>query len=434
MSQLKVKQQSWISAFKQFSKAFFPMSFSDIVMALGDPMILMVLATLPNGPQHLAAYAIGKSIAVFFESPVISVLPAANALAVQANSRTALLKFVFLLGGILSAGLLLLGALLALLVKLQWFVEPHWQQTAWMLLALFAWPGLIALRRFWQGQIIRVGNTRTIAYGSLIRLLLMGITLWYMSLISQQGGIIAAMALLAGVVTELIYIRVKASKLHIPEQPKPALPETCTHIALYYWPLAKGMISFWGARLCLPLLIAMVSLNDIAAWSVAWAWVIAVSNGVRMLQQLIIRYQGTDLAVYLTAFTLVIGFGFSSFLALFALTPIGDQLLEYYGLNDLELITSIRSVMIASIALPLLMAIQNRLQGFLMFESRTCRIGHAAFNANLILVLGTLVATYNQWPAFAFALIVNLACCIEIGILLQKPHTKVIPYLSNEPR
>lgn len=53
---------------RRYFRELVPMSLSDMVMALGDPIIIFALASLPNSTLNLAAFALGKAIAVFLKA------------------------------------------------------------------------------------------------------------------------------------------------------------------------------------------------------------------------------------------------------------------------------------------------------------------------------------------------------------------------------
>ncbi|MBU2711484.1 hypothetical protein [Zooshikella harenae] len=398
-------------------KQFIPMATSDIVMALGDPIIIFVLASLPDSTHYLAAFALGKSIAVFFESPIIPILPTANAMAYQARARKLLFQFTLILSIGLMIGMLLIGCFPALSMFFQ--VDTSlWQSASLLVLLLCPWPLVISLRRYWQGQIIRAGFTHIIAKGSLLRCLLLTITAFTMAFFTHQGAWIAAAALLTGAVSELLFIRNKINKITLQEDCSASpLPDNLMAMSRYYWPLAQSMISLWGARLLLPLLIAMTSTLNVAIWAAGWALVISISNGVRMLQQLVIRNINHTHKTTLCLFSISIGCSFSLLLFLLATTPWGHEFLHYYAGKQDKLLLGIQDILLVCSLLPLLMSLQNFCQGLHMVQSSTAVIGRSALIANLMLIAGALFMMYlNASPAW-FAIIVCLTTLLEVFLL-----------------
>lgn len=439
------KTTSYGALFKQFA----PMSLSDMVMALGDPLILFVLASLPNGPFNLAAYAIGKGVAVFFESPIISVLPASNTLAQQRASRHAFHTFVWRAGLGLTIMMSLTGLIALIFIGSEEASHSLYRESALYVLALSGWPLLIALRRYWQGQILRVGQPNWIAYGSLGRLIILTSLAFICAHWSQEGAMITAISLLGGVTGELLYVRYKARSLHFPAPQQSlndhrdqtlSLPSNQVPLFHFYWPLAQSMITLWGARLALPLFIATVSVNNIAAWSAAWAWVIAISNGVRMIQQLIIRNADDVNLSKLLGTSVIIGLVFSGVLLVLTFLPFGTTLIEYYAKDNHDLAVSMTHVLMLSSCLPLVMAIQNFLQGLLMHLSKTKPIGRSALIANTLLVIGAAMLAFNQAEASSFALLVSVSLVLEVLLLslyvvfFTSSAKKVNKGLSLKPR
>ncbi|MBC7541331.1 MAG: hypothetical protein H7338_01225, partial [Candidatus Sericytochromatia bacterium] len=81
---------------RQLWRQFLPLSLTDVTMAFGDPLTTATIAHLPDANANLAAVGVAKTLAVFFESPIIMVLHASNALSPSAQARQALWRFVLL--------------------------------------------------------------------------------------------------------------------------------------------------------------------------------------------------------------------------------------------------------------------------------------------------------------------------------------------------
>ena len=79
----------------QLWREFIPLSLSDVTMACGDPLVTTTLAHLPDARTNLAGVGIAKALAIFFESPIIMLLHASNAVAADPKSRQALWRFGF---------------------------------------------------------------------------------------------------------------------------------------------------------------------------------------------------------------------------------------------------------------------------------------------------------------------------------------------------
>lgn len=422
---------------RRYLKELAPMSLSDMVMALGDPIIIFVLASLPNSTLNLAAFALGKAIAVFFESPIISVLPVSNMMAASEKSRAVLFRFVITLGSILTLSMFIL-ALLPELNNLISVQSDVWQQASLMVLLLCPWPLMIAIRRYWQGQVIHAGHSKDIAKGAILRCLVLISIAFALSAISNFAALIVAGALLSGVLAELIYVRWRVSLISLKDsETQHTLPANMMSMGRYYWPLAQSMISLWGARLMLPILVAFMGELELAAWAAVWVLVISVSNGVRMLQQLVIRHlQGNPESTceitrkHLRNFALLVGIGFSLVLGLVAYTPLSDFVLLRYMSGDSLLVNTMRPVLLVLFMMPMLMAIQHYLMGLLMVKNATQAIGRAAFAANLYMVIGVAVVVWVELPLPMIAVQVILAMLLEIALLggaMKARNLKTVP-------
>ncbi|NOH72932.1 hypothetical protein F0225_16515 [Vibrio pectenicida] len=409
---------------RRYLKELAPMSLSDMVMALGDPIIIFVLASLPNSTLNLAAFALGKAIAVFFESPIISVLPVSNMMSAAKKSREVLFTFVVTLGVTLTISMSVL-ALLPEVSSLVFIQSEVWQQASLMVLLLCPWPLMIAVRRYWQGQMIHAGQSTQIAKGAILRCLVLISIAFSVSLITSSGPLIVAGALLCGVLAELIYVRYRVSRIKVIEtETQHALPTEMISMGRYYWPLAQSMITLWGARLMLPILITFLGEQQLAAWAAIWVLVISISNGVRMLQQLVIRHlqaipdsEHVAERNHLRQFALLVGIGFSFILGLLAFSPLGSSLLLLYVSGDEQLANTMRPVLLVLFTMPMLMAIQHYLMGLLMLKNATNSIGKAALAANVYMVIGVAAVVWFNLPLYIIAIQVILAMCLEITLL-----------------
>lgn len=409
---------------RRYSTQFIPMSFSDIVMALGDPILIAVLASLPNSTLYLAAFAVGKSIAVFFESAIISILPVSNVLAANQHSRALLLRFVIGLGTGLTLAMLLLSLIPGLGAILP-VSSDVWANASLMVTLLCPWPLLIALRRYWQGQLIHAGQSSAIAKGAVLRCLVLAASAMTLANLVPLGPILVAGSLLSGVVVELGYVYFCARSLQFQQTtPAPDLPTNTWALGQYYWPLAQSMVMLWGARLMLPLLVAVLGTVSLAAWAAAWAVTISISNGVRMLQQLVIRHlqaaPGPERVAeqcQLRRFALLIGVVFSGVLCLLAFFPWGHSLVLWYLGDSRPLLDSVAPVLSVLTILPIIMAMQHYQLGLLMVHNNTRAIGRAALWSNLFIVLSVASMVGMEASLSSVAIMVLIATLLETALL-----------------
>lgn len=409
-------------------RQFIPLSLSDVAMACGDPMMTAALAHLSAARLNLAAVGIAKSLAVFFESPIITILHASNALAPTERSRRALWQFTLIAGGVLSALLLLLtlpfifdflgGTLLGIPSELRLPVRM-------VLTLMVLWPFAIAWRRYFQGLLIHTGHSQAVARASIARLVSVALVLLVGFSLKVSGAVLAGMALITGVILEAVLVTIAARNLRATRIPEPMdlpqnLPADLKSVWNFYWPLACSMLVVWGGRAVLVGIIARATDGEIAlaAWPAAWGLVLAIANASRMVQQVIIKNRGQVSDRQLFVFALSVGGVCSLLLLLGGTTPFGLIVVQSFVGNDSALVERIRPVLLLCAFVPLLVALQNATQGFLVGSGQTRGVNRATWIGTTILLLAAFLGVQlGVQGAIAAAIAMILALATEIGCL-----------------
>ncbi|MGB3208661.1 MAG: hypothetical protein WBB28_27040 [Crinalium sp.] len=377
-------------------RQFLPLSVSDVTMACGDPLITTTLAHLPLARVNLAAVGVAKAIAIFFESPIIMILHASNALAATKRSRQALWRFALLAGG----GLTLLLALLTVPIIFSAIgnrllgVPPELSETVrYVLMLMILWPLAISWRRYFQGLLIYSGYQTAVAKAGIGRLLTVAVVLAIGFLSQISGALLAGIALISGALVEAILVTFAAKNLganRLPELTDSAkLPTDLKSVWRFYFPLATSMLIVWGGRAILIGIIARATDADIAlaAWPAAWGLVLVIANATRMVQQVIIRNRGQAEDRLLLLFALTVGALCSLILLLAGTTTWGNQLVQSFVGQDQELVERVLPVLLICSAIPLLVALQNATQGFLVGEGRTGVVNQATTVGTVVLLI-----------------------------------------------
>ena len=415
-------------------KEFLPLSLSDVTMALGDPLQTTTLAHLPDARNTIAAVGIARSIAIFFESPIIMILHASNALAPNPDSRKALWKFVLLSGGGLSFLLFLIALPVVFpfvgdrLLGIPPALLPIAQQ---VLLLMGPWAFAIAWRRYFQGLLIHHGQAKAVAKASLCRLGTVALILGWGYLHQAPGGIVAGLAMVSGAIVEAVVVTIAARRHRVTDLRQAdvtnpsvnALPTNLRQVFKFYAPLANSMMVVWGGRVLLIGIIARSqdSALALAAWTAAWGVIVVISNSTRMIQQIIIKYRHTVPDLQLLKFTLTVGVLCSSVLLIMTNTPIGDSIVKTFVGNDRDLVASIKPVLQICSVVPLLVALQNATQGFLVSAGRTGTVNLSTWlgTATLLLIsVSGVNAGMSGALAAAIAMVGSLS--IEISCLFWK--------------
>lgn len=401
-------------------RQFLPLSLSDVTMAFCDPAITATLARMPEAVSNLAAAGVAKSIAVFFESPIIMLLHASNALAPAEASRRALRRFML-------AAIAALAGLLALLclppvfdavgARLLGIEGEVLRRSRGVLLWLVLWPAAIGWRRYFQGLLIRHGHGDDVGKAGILRVGAVAAILAAGYLKEIPGFVLAGAALIGGVLAEAAWVTAAASWRGLGHLPDSAasrdLPSDIPGVWRFYWPLANSMVVVWGGRALLTGALArsVDARLALAVWPAAWGLTLLVANATRMVQQVVIRNRGRVPDGLLLRFVLAVGAACSLILLALGTTSPGHQLVTVFAGSDPALAAGIRRVMRIVCAAPLLVCLQNAAQGRLISDGRTGRVNSAAWLGTGVLLGAAFAGAGAGLPgatAAAVAMILSL--------------------------
>jgi hypothetical protein len=315
-----------------------PLALTWLMIGVEAPFLAAIVARLPNPRPNLAAWGIAVAIAILVEAPVIMIMSASTAMATDRVAFVRLRAFTYILCAAIT--FIMLAALLSpamdLLVRRAMTVPDRVAAlTVHALFILLPWPAAIGYRRFYQGLLIRDGQTRKVALGTVIRLGSMGATAMVLYLGFQiPGAYVGAAALTAGVVMEALASRVMAlrivRKLAAVEPVED--PVTYGRIWSFYYPLAltstiyltvQPMTSFFLGR-------SRMSLESLAVMPVIGALVFLFrAVGISFMEAAIALLGDSfehNRAIRRFAVTLAVSA--SAALGLVAFTPLSGQWFE----------------------------------------------------------------------------------------------------------
>jgi hypothetical protein len=255
---------------KKIALFWLPLFSTWLMMGVEGPFIAAVIARLAEAKFNLAAFGVAFSLGMFFESPIIMMLSAANVLVRDRRTYLKLRRFNNLLN------LLITLAMLAVLLPavFYWLTErligmPRElaQLTRQATLVLLPWPAAIGYRRFYQGLLIGNHLPRRVAYGTIVRLVsmaAMAVLLYRFS--GWPGACVGTAALSMGVVMEALASRFMAGalvkKLLATAAAVGSEPLQNRALAAFYFPLAltsllglavHPMMSFFLGKSRLPI-------------------------------------------------------------------------------------------------------------------------------------------------------------------------------------
>jgi len=194
-----------------------PLFSTWLMMGAEGPFIAAIIARLAAAKFNLAAFGVAFSLGMFFESPIIMMLSAANVLVKGRSTYLKLRRFNNLLNFLIT-----LAMLLVLVPPVfYWLTEgligmppAVARLTRQATLFLLPWPAAIGFRRFYQGILIGNRLPRRVAYGTVVRLVSMAATALFLYLFSSlPGACVGTAALSAGVVMEALASRIMAGPL-----------------------------------------------------------------------------------------------------------------------------------------------------------------------------------------------------------------------------
>jgi len=355
------------------------------MMAFEGPFLTALIARMADAKYNLAAYGIAFSLALIMESPVIMMMSASTALVRGKTSFYKLRKFTYSVNALTTLTMILLilpPVFNFVAYTLMNLPENVAELTHKAVIILLPWPGSIGYRRFYQGIMIASGSTKKVAYGTVVRVLSMGISAIVLyTFFNVDGVIIGASALSAGVVMEAIASRFMVKSLlgHVKEKEDENI--SYRSILHFYYPLAITSIINLGMH---PMVTFFMGMSRFAIESLA---VLPVLNSlVFIFRSFGLSYQEAVIALInktrnytaLRNFERYLAFSVVGGLAIISFTPLSDfWFLKVSGLSpDLASFASV-PLMIYTI-FPALTVMISFQRGLLVCDKNTQPITYAS--------------------------------------------------------
>ncbi len=368
-------------------------------------LVAATLSRLPNPEIQLAAYGgIVFPLSLVIEAPVIMILVASTALCKDWQAYRLIRNFILTLGGALT----LLHFSLAFTPMFGVVVEvilgtPQsiWEPARTGLQIMTPWAMAIAVRRFYQGMIIRNGRTRLVGMGTALRLGVSGAVLLAGLLIQEASGIIVAtVALSSGVLVEAGFmfwcIRPIVQDLYEHQNPQEN-GLTLSRLITFYWPLAFTPLITLAT---LPLLSAAISrmpraLESLAVWPVLSGLTFVFRSVGIAVQEVVVTFSDRPHFSHpLQQFVWVVSLGACGCLLLIAATPLSTVWFGSVAALSPELAGLAKTALWLAVLLPALSPWESYFQGLLVYQGFTSCITQAVslylVGISLILGLGIL--------------------------------------------
>lgn len=395
------------------------------------PTLHAAVGRFPNPEANLAAWGLTIGLALLIESPVILLLTTTIALVRDRPSFLALRQFMLTLATLCT----LLTALVAF-TPLYGFItgtlmnqpDAIAREARAPLGVLLFWTAAIAWRRFYQGVLVRFGQTKWMTWGTLMRLIAIGGVAWFFAKdgatrLWPSGALTAAFAIMAGVLIEAIASTVFAART-VSELPAEGNPLSQQEILKFHTPLALNTLLSLLAQPLTAAALARLPHAEItlAAWPVTFGVLLVMRGWGLAVQELsVAQIKSGEPAEKLQGFAMLIGLVTSVVTLGIAVTPVLDAYLTALH-TPVALWASIRQGILLASALPLLTALGSFVRGRLVAQGKTvATLGGMALALGtqcLVLIGGVLLHRDGMTTA---ALAMTASQIAEIGFLsLQK--------------
>jgi hypothetical protein len=391
-----------------------PLAVSFELMMLEGPAFHGAIGRLPDAPLHLAAWGLTMAISLIIESPVIMLLATSIALVRDADSYRALKTFMLRL----CCGCTAVCALIAFTplfdtVSIQMMGQPVpiVEAARPALQIMLFWTAAIGWRRFYQGILVRHGQTRLVSYGTAVRLAAAVITA---AILVKQGTVpgaqVAAYAIMTAVVSEAIattlFARPLLNREIRPKTDSSAPPLTQRDIYRFHLPLAATTLLTLLAQ---PLTSAALARLEnpavtLAAWPVAYMILLVIRGGGLAVQEITVSLaRHASARPALLRFTWLLGAASSLFTLLFVCSPLLDLYLFRVIEAPAEIAEEVRIGMIGGVLLPLFTALGSWARGLLVYEGRTKLVyrgmGISLLSQSALLIVGVMFRLPGMWVA-----------------------------------
>ncbi len=413
-----------------------PLFASWLLMTAEGPIISAAINRLPGEVIMLAAMGIISSLSITIESPIINLLATSTALVRDRASYLLVRRFTIHWCVALTVVAILVGytRLFDLIVPGLLDVPP--EIAAWVrpgMKIMIFWSAAIGWRRFLQGILIRYNRTRTIAWGTAVRLLASGGTVILLAVWGHWPGvIIGSLALMAGVIAEALYATWAVQPV-LRRELGPDAP-AAGGAALTYRGLTAFHVPLAATSLLVLLLQPMVTSSlarlerptlSLAAWPIVFQIALMARAAAMALPEVVIaRLEDTRTFAPLRRFSLALTVVVTAGMALFVFTPAAR--LYIFGAQDMT--PEAGDLALSSLALFLLLpglsVLVSWLRG-LLIQGRHTRYVNVGMAINLSITGGVLVlGVMRRWPGLpTAALAMNLALLGEVLYLAWRTRS-----------
>jgi hypothetical protein len=385
---------------RQILLFWIPLAASWALMSAEGPVLQAAIARLPDMQTQLAAFGIVMSLEIAIESPVIMLLATSTALATDAADYRTLRRFMVALNVLVTSVAIVVAftGVYDIVVSRLMGIPRHIAEAARAGMRIMTlWSAAIGFRRFQQGVLIRFGQTRWVGFGTSARLISSAGTGIGLAVLTAMPGVYtAAIALMAGVVVEALFIgwvaRPTVARLLANREARGTL--TISDVVYYHAPLAATSLL---ALLAQPLIGAGLARmpypeETLAAWPVIWGLLFMFRSPAFALPEAVIALAAeSHLRAPVRIFCHRTGAASSAAMALMVVTPALRLYLRYVAGIPGHLSRYVEPGLLLAMAIPYMNAVNSWQRGMLMYARRT-RTVNWGMGLNLAITAALIVA------------------------------------------
>ena len=393
----------------QVFRLWLPLAGSWVLMSIESPMLTAFVARMVSPEITLAAWgSLVYPISLAIEGPIIMLLTASTALAADRKAYDKLFKYMCFMSVILT----LIHVILAF-TPLYYFLaeglmgipEPLLEPGRIGLQIMTPWTIMIAWRRLNQGLMIKFGDSKSVAMGTVVRLVslvsVLSIGKWFTSF---SGIFVGSSAVAICVTMEALYAHIVVQKILRNKLPESSKQDEITRKSFtkFYLPLAIAPLT---TLLVHPFGAAGMSrmpeaLSSLAAWPVVYGLVFLTRSLGMAFNEVVVALVGKPNGKKeLFRFTQILSLSAVAFLGIIAYTPLGE--IWFRNVSGLSpSLTNLASVTIMfAVLMPGYQVYQAWYAGTLVHHNQTKGISESvmiyAGLALLGLWIGTQISTFS---------------------------------------
>lgn len=362
-------------------RQWWPLAAGWLFMTIEQVLVTAVVARLPSPEIQLAAWGVAFAISILIQSPSTVLLPTSTALARDRATYRRLATFAARVLGTLVT----IHALVALtpaydVIVRQWMGVPAEVADAARitLLIMVPWSLGTGHRRFLQGVMIRYGHAKIVILGTFVRLGMAGAVL-AIGVVTQvlPGAQLAAVAIILGVLGEMVYTRVRAAAVivrHLADEPETGPRMTFGRFTAFYAPLVTlTLLTMFVQTLVTVVLARMpLAIDSLAVWPVLFGFLMILQSPGWAYTEVVISLLRRKGAIrVLRRFTWSLAIAVTALVVAISASPAAHLWFERVaGLSPRLVDLAVAGLWLA-VAMPGLRVLHSWYQGAIMYGERT---------------------------------------------------------------